>query len=314
MPTVSVIVPNYNHAAFLKKRIDSILAQTYTDFELIILDDCSTDNSREIIDSYRESKGNLKIEYNLLNSGSAFKQWDKGISLAEGDFIWIAESDDYCEPDFLNTCVSKMLDPDNANVGIVVAQSIEVNEIEGTNLPSFTNSVRFSKTFHQSYFNQGKNEISDKLVYENTIPNASAVLFKKHLYKDCKGTDKSMRLCGDWFLWIKLLLRSNIYFVSKPLNYFRFTRSSLGYRLSKRDTFHERIKILKFLHENGFVDKVRVAERSLLLHILNSYKIGELMYGIRLVYTNREFISYPFTNVLSSVCISIASRILKRIP
>jgi len=51
MPKVSVIVPNYNHAPYLKQRIDSILAQSYQDFELILLDDCSTDNSREMLDN-----------------------------------------------------------------------------------------------------------------------------------------------------------------------------------------------------------------------------------------------------------------------
>ncbi|MFM7850703.1 MAG: glycosyltransferase family 2 protein [Flammeovirgaceae bacterium] len=311
MCKVSVIVPNYNHANFLKKRIDSILAQTFTDFELIILDDCSTDNSREIIEYYRKLKENVKIEYNTVNSGSTFKQWDRGISLAEGELIWVAESDDYCEPEFLETCVSKMLNYEN--VGVVVAQSVEVNEVDGTNLPSFSNNNHFAEIFKNSYFNSGRDEISEKLVYENTIPNASAVLFRKNLYQKCGGTDKTMRLCGDWFLWIKLLLSSNIYYISTPLNYFRFTRTSLGFRLSKKDTFHERVKILKFLHINGFVRKVKLVERNLLITIFNSYKIGEIWEGLRLAYKHREYITYPITNVFLGLTISVGSRIIKRI-
>jgi glycosyltransferase involved in cell wall biosynthesis len=84
---ISVIVPNYNHAKFLKERIDSILNQTIQDFELIILDDCSTDNSREIIESYRQLP-NVSIFYNSKNSGSPFKQWKKGINRAKGKYIW----------------------------------------------------------------------------------------------------------------------------------------------------------------------------------------------------------------------------------
>ena len=98
MPQVSVIVPNYNHASYLRQRIESIINQTYQDFELIILDDCSTDHSKEIIESYRNHPRVNQIVYNTENSGSTFKQWNKGVELAEGECIWFAESDDWCEP------------------------------------------------------------------------------------------------------------------------------------------------------------------------------------------------------------------------
>src|SRR5690606_24447409 len=103
MPTVSVIIPNYNHAKYLRRRIDSVLAQTFQDFEIILLDDCSTDKSRDIIETY---KGNAKVShivYNEENSGSPFKQWEKGIGLAKGKYIWIAESDDWCERNLLES-------------------------------------------------------------------------------------------------------------------------------------------------------------------------------------------------------------------
>ena len=101
MPTVSVIIPNYNHAPFLKQRIESVLNQSFQDFEMILIDDCSTDGSREIIESYRNNPHVSHIVYNDSNSGSAFLQWNKGIELAKGDWIWVAESDDYAEPTFL---------------------------------------------------------------------------------------------------------------------------------------------------------------------------------------------------------------------
>jgi glycosyltransferase involved in cell wall biosynthesis len=100
MPTVSVIVPNYNHARYLRRRIDSILAQAYRDFELILLDDCSTDDSREILASY-SGDPKVRIEFNAKNSGSVFKQWNKGVQTARGRYICIAESDDYADAHFL---------------------------------------------------------------------------------------------------------------------------------------------------------------------------------------------------------------------
>ena len=100
MYKVSVIIPNYCYAAYLEQRIDSVLSQTYQDFEVIILDDNSPDDglSRMAFEKYRENPHVSHIVYNDENSGSTFKQWDKGISLAEGEYIWIAESDDYCSP------------------------------------------------------------------------------------------------------------------------------------------------------------------------------------------------------------------------
>ena len=97
MPAVSVIVPNYNHARFLRRRIDTILGQTFLDFELILLDDCSTDNSRDILTAYADDS-RVRIEFNATNSGSTFKQWNKGVRLGKGKYVRIAESDDYADP------------------------------------------------------------------------------------------------------------------------------------------------------------------------------------------------------------------------
>src|ERR1700722_7016247 len=104
MPKVSVVVPNYNHARYLRRRIDSILQQSYQDFELILLDDCSPDNSREILTSYVDDP-RVRIEFNTTNSGSTFKQWNKGVRLAHGEYVWIAESDDYADARLLERLV-----------------------------------------------------------------------------------------------------------------------------------------------------------------------------------------------------------------
>src|ERR1700746_3879780 len=107
MPKVSVIVPNYNHARFLQKRIDSILNQTFQDFELILLDDCSTDVSRAILSQYANDP-RVRLEFNAMNSGSTFKQWNKGVRLARGKYVWIAESDDYADERLLQRLVDAL--------------------------------------------------------------------------------------------------------------------------------------------------------------------------------------------------------------
>src|SRR6266404_3431860 len=106
-PKVSVVIPNYNHARFLRRRIESVMNQSFQDFEVILLDDCSTDESRSILSEYAADP-RVKIEFNEKNSGSTFKQWNKGVRLARGEYVWIAESDDYADERLLERLVSRL--------------------------------------------------------------------------------------------------------------------------------------------------------------------------------------------------------------
>ena len=108
LPLVSVVVPNYNYKRYLNLRIQSILQQTYQNIELILLDDASTDGSEEVLSDYQ---GHAKVSHILLNehnTGNPFKQWFKGMQLAKGKYIWIAEADDLCELTFLEKVVPLM--------------------------------------------------------------------------------------------------------------------------------------------------------------------------------------------------------------
>src|SRR6185437_11651861 len=125
IPKVSVIVPNYNHGEYLNKRIDSILNQTYQDFEVIILDDCSTDNSKEIIGQYAANQKVRHVIFNEANSGSVFKQWKKGLQLSKGEYIWMAETDDFCEIAFLKTAVDAL---ESNHSSLFFCQSDNVDE------------------------------------------------------------------------------------------------------------------------------------------------------------------------------------------
>jgi glycosyltransferase involved in cell wall biosynthesis len=274
MPKVSVIVPNYNHARFLKKRLESILSQDFKDFELIILDDCSNDESREIIESYRTENRVREIIYNDINSGTTFKQWNKGIELAKGEYIWIAESDDWCEPTFLSKTLNAM--ESIPSIGIVYSQSVEHDEIENNIHLSFNNNNRFKESFLTSYFNNGKREIIEKLVYENTIPNASAVLFKKNLYLLSGGADENMRLAGDWMVWTKMLLMSDIYFIAEPLNHFRLTASSVRNKVKSVQMLIENVAILKVIEQNLDLELIKRLQIHCIRRIFNSFSFFEI--------------------------------------
>src|SRR5437588_9034397 len=127
-PLVSVIVPNYNHAKYLPRRLESILAQTAVDFELILLDDCSTDDSRSLLTRFAATDARCRCVFNAKNSGSVFRQWNLGVGMARGKYIWIAESDDWAAPTFLAQLVSAL--ERNPRCGIAYCQSRTIDELD----------------------------------------------------------------------------------------------------------------------------------------------------------------------------------------
>lgn len=212
---VSVIIPNYNHAQFLNKRIDSVLNQTYQNYEIIILDDCSTDNSREVIEKYRNHDKVVEVCYNNFNCGSTFKQWLKGISLSKGELIWIAESDDYAEPDFLQVAVE----------GFRKTSAVSLSYTSSNVVDEFGKCTDIMKRSDIEeggiYVNNGREEVRRKLTYGTLIPNASAVVFKKSSLSCVNESFATLKMCGDWQFWIDVVYMGDIVYTNKPLNNFR---------------------------------------------------------------------------------------------
>lgn len=246
-PKVSVIIPNYNHARFLEQRIRSVLQQTYQDFEVILLDDCSTDESRAIIETYRNHEKVSHLIFNDVNSGNTFHQWKKGIELAKGEYIWLAESDDYCAQNFLEI-TTKLID-ENPTASLVYCSSHRVNA-EGEyidDLSFWYNDLSVTK-WNSVYINDGIQEIKEVLSIRNTIPNASAVLFRKSAVKPNWNELTTYKLSGDWLFWINLLEYNDVIYTTSCINYFRTHTRSVRSNTEKDETVEmEKIRILKYL-------------------------------------------------------------------
>jgi len=235
---VSVIIPNYNHAPYLQQRIESVLNQTFRDFELIILDDCSGDNSREMIERYRNHPKVSAIVYNEQNSGSVFKQWKKGIEMASGDYVWIAESDDYASADLLETLHARM--QENPALGIVYCDSNIVSasgECEARTFGSWRNEWLKMDKWSRDYTNSGKTEIRENLLQMCTINNASAVLFRKEALVKANPFELNLRYTGDWFVYLKTCLNWDIAYVNKPMNFYREHQANSFKKSRNNSTF-----------------------------------------------------------------------------
>ena len=232
-PTVSVIIPNYNHARFLERRVSTVLAQTFGDFEVLFLDDASIDDSREMVSRFTRDP-RIRVETNAINSGNPFKQWNRGVRFARGKYIWIAESDDAADPLFLERTVA-ILDG-QPNVGLAYCQSKVVDE--DNRVLGVVNNHKFQDANHwqEDYVNGGKDECCRFLVHMNTIPNASAVLFRRELYEQAGYVNEAFRFCGDWWMWVRILLMSDVAYIADSLNEFRHHTGSVSSRRGTSQT------------------------------------------------------------------------------
>jgi len=167
MPTVSIIIPNYNYERFLDARVGSIIDQSYSDYEIIFLDDASTDNSIELVKKHFGQYIH-QIEANTTNSGNPFVQWNKGVRLAKGEFVWIAEADDTCTPDFLEKMVSIM--HSNPSVGLAYCNTTPI-DVDGAVIDDgffnrYVSDLDSTRWLHD-FFASGLSEVRNFLARKN---------------------------------------------------------------------------------------------------------------------------------------------------
>ena len=246
-PGVSIIVPNYNHARYLSQRLNSIFDQTYQDFEVILLDDSSSDNSLDILKRYSQ-RADVQILANDQNSGSPFRQWLRGIDLAKADIWWIAESDDISDPAFLATLLPAFNDP---RVKLAYANSHVIDEngaIVGDYLGSDYLTALSITRWSTSYKVPAEQEINDALGIKDTILNVSAVLFRRYEMDPLvRSTLHEMESSGDWYFIVQAIKGGEVYYDARKLNYHRrHSESVIGKLLksNKVETFYKEMSIV----------------------------------------------------------------------
>jgi glycosyltransferase involved in cell wall biosynthesis len=224
-PRVSVIIPNYNYARYLPHRITTILNQEDPVWEIIFLDDASTDDSVAVAERLLKDCGiNYRIIVNKKNSGSVFAQWKKGVDLARGDVVWIAEADDWASARFVKTAAKAFEDPD---VVLSYTQSNQVSQDSEILCPHYLDYVADidRERWRRPFVNDGMAELDDGLSVKNTIPNVSGVLFRREALAAtlAKHMDeiRAYRVAGDWCAYVHLAALGKIAFDPRPLNYHR---------------------------------------------------------------------------------------------
>ncbi len=241
---ISVIVPNYNHARYMHQRIYSILNQRLKIREIIILDDSSSDESREVIDHIAVTLRpyvRIVTEYNDVNSGNAYWQWRKGINMAVGEYIWIAEPDGYSEPEMLEKLVEPVLR--NRFITLSYCNSALMDN-GGHQLPDdIIKPIDLMNTGHwkSGYVNDGVDEIKRFAFLNCTIRNVSGVLFKADAAADFDDLI-TYRQMGDWLFYIMLMGAGNIAYTPDILNYYRIHDDNISNTSKKADDLKEIIR------------------------------------------------------------------------
>ncbi len=244
--TISVAIPNYNYEKFMYERLYSILYQTKKVDEIIILDDCSTDNSRELIDNIVEELEkyiNIRKIYNTENSGSPFKQWKKGFENATSDYVWIAEADDYCQKDFIANTMKSMKNNDDIVLSYVDTAFIDKDGkiIMRTIKPE----IDIMKTGHwdNDFINEGIDEVKEYAYLNCTIANVSSVIFRKNNYTEIFKESGKYRQAGDWLFYVNVMMQGKVAFTNKPINYYRVHGNNVTSTTKKMAHFNEIVKI-----------------------------------------------------------------------
>lgn len=249
---VSVVVPNYNYEKFLIERIYSILNQTEKISELIILDDCSKDSSRKLIDEIVENiKDYVPVRkvYNENNTGIAFKQWQKGFNLADGDYVWIAEADDYCQKNLLKELMKKI--KKDSNIVLAYVDTSFIDKDGKVFLKSIEPEIDIRKTKHwkHSYINKGVDELNNYTFLNCTIANVSSALIKKGNYDEFFSKAVEYRQSGDWVLYAHLMTLGDVAYVNKPLNNYRVHGNNITSTMKKQKHLEEIKRIHKGMSE-----------------------------------------------------------------
>jgi hypothetical protein len=236
LPLVSIIVPAYNHAEFLEDRLTSIYSQTYSGpVEVLLLDDASTDRSLEILRKFAERyPARTTVVANLENSGSAFRQWRKGLALARGEVVWIAESDDLCDLGFLDTLVPVM-----ANPAIMLAFAKTLFFRETTDKVVFTLEEYLHDLvdlrFDVEWVRSAKDLVLAGFYDRNLVPNVSGALLRhpgEMRFLDDENW-QAMQLAGDWLFYLELIKGGLVAFSPETTDYHRSNEATLTSQVGK---------------------------------------------------------------------------------
>lgn len=316
-PLVSVVIASYNYGDLIENRIDSFLNQTYENIEIVVLDDCSTDNSRQVIEKFR-SNNRVRIFYNNENLGW-IKNSNLGISVSKGEYVLFGNCDDIASRDLIENLVGP-LNRDKI-VGVTFCES-ELIDYLGNQIGSDRDS-RDKKFIYstQSDCRIERMEMASFLSHSCVIPNLSAALFRREAIELAEGFSTRYSICSDWNLFIELSLAWDFFYIRKPMNKFRQHEKNVRNSIKKSILSSQIIELLVETSLDGrhsFRVRRRFRKRSLVLFFIHTLKQNREKIGLGYVLQadnllEIKMVAYAiFTAVVESIVIA-SSRVYEKL-
>jgi glycosyltransferase involved in cell wall biosynthesis len=239
LPSVSVVVPNYNYARHLPLRLGTVFAQSHPVREIIVLDDASTDDSAMVIPALAEQWGReIQFVANETNSGSVFAQWRRAAELASGEFIWLAEADDAAEQDFLVRTLALLSSDPAIQFAFTDSRTIDADGApQWESYKSYYSSVEAGALTHTEVF-EAKSFVQRFLSVKNLILNVSSVVWRRdallRALEACQADLRTLRMAGDWRLYLEALALpgAKVAYEAEPLNVHRRHATSVTHALT----------------------------------------------------------------------------------
>lgn len=261
-PKVTFIVPCYNLAHVLAECVNSILSQTYRDFEVLIMDDCSPDNTAEVARSFNDSRvKHVRNEKNLRHLAN----YNKGVNLAQGEYVWLISADDRLR----NTAVLEKyvaIMDEHPEVGYVFCPAISLENGSETELCAYS--------YHgdQDTIFKGKLFLS-KLLEFNSVVAASA-LARKECYEKVSLFPLDMPYAGDWYLWCIFALYYDVAYFAEPMVNYRQHTHSMSNILKNEDIdilFYDDISVLTRIRDNACFENQNAIALKCNIFLINRY-------------------------------------------
>ena len=220
MPKVSVIIPVYNYGRYLRQAIQSVFSQQFTDYEMIVVNDGSTDNTAEVLREF-ENHPKIKLTTHKENRGLVLS-CHEAIEASTGEYIIRLDADDYFDENAL-LVLSNVLD-NNPEVGLVYPDYFLISE-EGKVL----DYVRLPK-------------VDEEVKLLDLPANGAGTMFRRRCYEAVGGYDLSLLWQDNYDLWLKFLLQFKVYNVNLPLFYYRRHGANLSLNMEKKLQARRHIK------------------------------------------------------------------------
>lgn len=225
-PKLSVCIPVYNGAEFIKETIDSVLSQSFKDFEIIVVDNQSTDNTVAVVKSYSDPR--IKLFINETNIGM-IPNWNKAMEYSSGKYIKILPADDFIYPGCLEKQVSIMEADTHERIALVGGRR---NIIDETGKILFTRGFTKTESEVSGFAAINKNVRSGG----NIIGEGGALIFRKSILQKTGNFNSDIFYALDLDLWYKILLHGNYHALSDIVSSFRVSKSSASVNVVKKQS------------------------------------------------------------------------------